>query len=201
MDFTDGWYPPYPSFLPPLQPEYPTFLPPVQTGYPTFLPTPQDWTLLSRIQPPPSNSQKQPSINPDSGTVTSAPKIQPTEQTDYADLLRLYLTTKKDVSSKFTLPKQEETTAPWVLHALAMLDHAERVAEAHLDLISSGDGENQASQDQQSRMRDSAPFVLVVGSVKNMMKVNRHDEEGVRILRERVKALERFTMDMDALLQ
>ncbi|KAE8318349.1 hypothetical protein BDV41DRAFT_571824 [Aspergillus transmontanensis] len=201
MDFTDGWYPPYPSSLPPMQPEDPTILPPVQPEDPIFLSTLQNWTSPSRIQFPPPNSQKQPSTYPGSGTVTPAPKTQPTEPTNYAGLLRQYLTIKKDVSSKVTLPKQDETTAPWVLHALTMLDHAERVAEAHLDLISSGDGEIQASQDQQSRMRDSAPFLLVVGSVKNMMKVNRHDEEGVRILRERVKALERFTMDMDALLQ
>ncbi|GMG43697.1 unnamed protein product [Aspergillus oryzae var. brunneus] len=201
MNFTDGWYPSYPSLPPPVQLGYPTILPPLQPEDPIFLSTLQNWTSQSRIQSPPSKSPNQPSTDPGSGTVTPAPKTHPTEPTNYADLLRLYLTIKKDVSFKVTHPKQEKPTAPWVLRALTMLDHAECVAEAHLDLISSSDGEIQASQDQHSKMRDSAPFVLVGGSVKNMMKVNRHDEEGVRILQERVKALEKFTMDMDALSQ
>ncbi|KAE8164660.1 hypothetical protein BDV40DRAFT_298225 [Aspergillus tamarii] len=188
MNSTHDYYRPYPGYPPAAQSEYQTF--------PS---TPQNWTPPSRIQLPSPSSERQPSTEPDSRTITPAPKTQPTEPTKYADLLRLYLTIKKDVSSKFTLPNQEETTASWVFQALMLLDHAECVAEAHLAFVESLEREIRALRDLLDRMRDAAPFESAVASVKNLMEDNRHDEEGVKIVQERVEALDRFSTDMAVL--
>ncbi|OGM44172.1 hypothetical protein ABOM_007004 [Aspergillus bombycis] len=146
------------------------------------------------------SSEKQPSTASDSHTITPAPKTQPTEPTNYADLLQLYLKIKTDVSSKFTLPKQEETTAPWVFQALTLLDHAENAAEAHLELVEALESEIRVLRDLRDRMKESAPFHSAVVSAENLMKDNRHDEEGVRIVQERVKTLERLSsMDADVM--
>ncbi|KAB8255832.1 hypothetical protein BDV32DRAFT_153862 [Aspergillus pseudonomiae] len=175
------------------------YLPTAQSVYSNSLPTPRNWTPPSSVMQFDPSSHKQPSTASDSHTVTPAPKTQPTEPTNYADLLQLYLKIKTDVSSKFTLPKQEETTAPWVFQALTLLDHAENAAEAHLELVEALEGEIRVLRDLRDRMKQSAAYNTAVASAKNLIDVHRHDEEGVRIVQERVKALERFSMDADVL--
>lgn len=87
MNFTDGWYPPYPSLPPPVQLGYPTILPPLQPEDPIFLSTLQNWTSQSRIQSPPSKSQTNQAQTQARALLPQHPRLtpqsQPTTQTSY----------------------------------------------------------------------------------------------------------------------